>query len=244
MSAEPTAVRIAVIADTHYGSRDYGERRTCDADARLHEAVQRLNRLRPHLTAVLGDMLDDGNAPDAHERRARLRETLDGLRSPTIVLPGNHDGNADAFYVEFERPPAWVDINGVRFLPFVDRDEPDCNASREAADLARFQEARRDFAGPLVALQHVCLVPPALANVPYNYLNAESIIVAMVASGTVLSISGHHHPGAENVRLGSLTFVNAPGLCEPPYAFLVVTLDRGRVVSARHTLEGSAPGAP
>jgi histidinol phosphatase-like PHP family hydrolase/predicted phosphodiesterase len=218
---------IAVFTDIHYGAVvSLTQRRSDIADTLLLRAVQRMNRLvHPDVVVVLGDLVDDGSAPAAPERLARLRAILDKLASPYIVIPGNHDGDEGAFYQAFDRPDDMVDLCGVRFLAFVDREEPGYNASRSRLDIERFRRARADYDGPIVALQHVCLAPPATADIPYNYTNAEAIVAAMGAAGVVASISGHHHAGAAPVRNATTTFVNAPGLCESPFPYLLVTLD-------------------
>jgi histidinol phosphatase-like PHP family hydrolase/calcineurin-like phosphoesterase family protein len=232
------SVTIAVLTDLHYGDAGaIGQRRSEIADTLLERAVQRLNRLiRPDVTVVLGDVLDDGAAADATTRLALMRAILDKLASPVIVLPGNHDGDATGFYTAFDRPEEIVDLCGVRFLPFIDREAPGYNAVRSARDIARFQVARADHDGPIVALQHVCLAPPGRVELPYNYTNATEIVEAMERAGVTLSLSGHYHTGAEVVHEGPTTFVNAPSLCEKPFPFLLVTLSGERVSVAHHTL--------
>jgi len=230
---------IAVIADVHYGEDCPNSSRRCSiADILLERAVRRLNGLiRPDAVLVLGDLLDDGNAPGAEERLQTLRDILDKLDAPYLALPGNHDGDAEQFYRVFDRPAAVEDIGGVRFLAFVDKDEPGFNATRSAEDIERMRKARADHNGPIVALQHVCLFPPEQGRVaPYNYTNAADVITALKKAGVVLSVSGHHHHGTENTRDGGVTFVNAPGLCEAPFPFLTITMDADRVESERHEL--------
>lgn len=229
---------FAILTDLHYGTPSpIAKRRSDIADILLRRAVHRLNRLiKPDVTLVLGDLVDNGDAPSALEHLEHLNAILDKLDSPTIVIPGNHDGDVEAFYRVFERPKAIEEIAGVRFLPFIDREEPGYNASRSETDIARFREARSEYDGPIVALQHVCLSPPDRANVPYNYTNAQAIVDAMAEAGVALSISGHHHAGARPLQTEHTTFVTAPALCEAPFGFLVVTLDDDRVTTERHQL--------
>ena len=199
-------MRIAILTDLHYGERIAGHPQNDLADILLLRAVHRLNRLvQPDATVVLGDVLDRGDAADGAMRRASLRTIIEKLQSPWIIIPGNHDGSPERFYRDFPRPADIVDLKGVRFLPFVDQDEPEYNASRLPADIDRFAAARRDYSGPIVALQHVCLAPPDRVNSPYNYLNAADIISAMRRSGVALSLSGHHHPGSDSIEDGPLT---------------------------------------
>lgn len=231
-------VTIAVIADTHYGRDGASPSRRCDvADVLMRRAVYRLNRLvRPDITLVLGDVLDDGGSRDAEDRLLHMRSILDKLDAPYITIPGNHDGDVDAFYRVFTRPKDVEDIRGVRFVSFIDQEQPGYNARRSATDIARLREARDGFHGPIVALQHVCLFPPGRSEAPYNYTNAAEIITSMQQADVRLSVSGHYHKGAEDVRDARITFVNAPGLCESPFPFTVICLDQDTVHTQRHEL--------
>jgi len=234
----PTKVTIAVLTDVHHGPGSaISQRRSEIADILLLRAVHRLNRLvMPDATVVLGDLLDDGAAPDAQDRLVELRSILDKLSSPYVAIPGNHDGDPEDFYRVFDRPDEMVDHCGVRFLPFIDPEEPGFNASRSLRDIERFRRARSGHPGPIVALQHVCLVPRGQVDVPYNYTNAEGIIEAMNATGVALSISGHHHAGAPMVRDETTAYVTAPSLCESPFLVTTVTLEEDRVSTIRHQL--------
>ena len=234
--AEP--VTIAILADLHYGAgSSIPERRSSIGDILLKRAVSRLNRLiHPDITLVVGDLLDDGTRRGAPERLTHLRSILDELKTPYIAIPGNHDGDPEAFYRVFTSPRNVEDFCGARFLAFVDKEEPGFNARRSATDIARFRMARQGHRGPIVALQHVCLFPPEQCAAPYNYTNAAEIVAAMRDTGVVLSVSGHHHLGSEDTGEGSITFVNAPALCEAPFAFLVATVDGDSVRTQRHQL--------
>ena len=238
MTPTESPITIALLADLHYGARSpLPERRSDIADSLLERAVERLNgSVRPDVTLVLGDLLERGSAPGAPEHLSRLRSILDRLDGPYLAIPGNHDGDPEPFYRVFTRPTDIEDIAGVRYLAFLDPEEPGYNASRSPADIARFAAARQDYDGPIVALQHVCLFPPEFALAPYNYTNAPEIISAMQQARVALSVSGHYHPGAETVTEHNITFVTAPALCEEPFAFLVVTMSTGQVSTRRHEL--------
>lgn len=231
-------ITIAVIADVHYGtSSSIPIRRSEIADILLMRAVRRLNRLIcPDITLILGDILDDGKSCDAEKNLLYIRSILDKLDTPYIAIPGNHDSDAELFYQTFDRPKDVEDICGVRFLSFVDQEEPNFNARRNDKDLARLHMARNNYSGPIVALQHVCLFPPGQSTAPYNYTNATEIITAMKESDVLLSVSGHHHPGAENVRNDNTIFVNVSGLCEAPFPFTVIQMDHEQIQTQRHEL--------
>lgn len=235
---DPQRVKLAVIADIHYDAASPLPERRCEiADILLKRTVRRLNQLiRPDVTLVLGDLVDDGQSPEAEKRLRHLRTILDTLNAPYIAIPGNHDPAPEIFYRVFDRPDRYEDIAGVRLLSFCDQEMPRCNACRSNSDLARIRSARADYNGPLIALQHVCLFPPDQAVAPYNYTNANEIIRVLQEAGVALSISGHHHPGAADTQSGNVTFIHAPGLCQAPFPFLEITLDGDTIQTQEHQL--------
>lgn len=234
------AMRIAVLTDVHFSSAgplEAPDRRGEIADVLLLRAVHRLNRfVRPDVTVLLGDLVDRGDTAYAREDLERLRPIVELIDGPVINIPGNHDGDQAVFYSVFERPPDVVDIQGVRFVPFIDPEAPEYNALRLRRDLERMGAARSGFDGPVVALQHVPVFPPGAADCPYNYTNADAVLDAMRRHGYVLSLSGHYHAGFELLRTDGPSYVSAPTLCKPPFRFLVIDLGGRRVATAEHAL--------
>ena len=233
-------VTIAVISDLHFVEDEpeaCGTRRGHIADILFLRAVHRFNRMIcPDVVVLLGDVLNDGDAPSAPGPLGRMRDIADLVVSPVIAMPGNHDGNPDAFYSVFDRPEPSVDVEGVRFLPFVDPEEPGYNARRTRRDLERMTESRAGFDGPIVALQHVPIFPPGASDCPYNYTNADEVIAAMRDNGIGLAISGHYHAGIELIRDEGVSFLTAPAACEQPFRFLEVVLDGDDVHIRTHAL--------
>jgi len=231
-------MKIAALADFHYAmGTPPGARRSDLAPLLLRRAVARLNRfVKPDVTVLLGDLLDRGSEPDGSELRGQLAKIVATVESPTIVLPGNHDGDAEAFYRDFERPGPWTDVAGVRLVGFDDPEEPRCWARRTAADIERLRAARSGWDGDIVCLQHLPLHPPGSAACPYNLTNADAAIGAMCEVGARLSIGGHYHRGMDLVERDGCAFVGAPALCEAPFAFLVMEIDGDRITSERQEL--------
>ncbi len=232
-------MKIAILNDIHYGEAMEGSPRRCEiATILLKRAVRRLNELeQPDLTLVLGDLLNDGDQPDAIERLTLLRKILDKLKSPFIAIPGNHDGDVETFYRVFDRPKEIEEFGGVRFLPFLDEEQPHFCARRSRQDIDRIGLARSGFKGPIVSLQHTCFFPPDRAHAPHNLTNAPDVIRAMKAHGVALSVSGHHHRGIEDLRDDNILFVNAPAFCEFPFYYMMIELDpQGRAETQRRAL--------
>lgn len=83
---------IAQISDTHIklpGTLAYG---MVDTAAMLRRCVEELCVLapQPDLIVLTGDMVDSGQS----EEYAHMRSLLAPLRSPLVVIPGNHDDRA------------------------------------------------------------------------------------------------------------------------------------------------------
>lgn len=225
-------VTIAVITDLHAGNAVPGTPRRGDlAVILLKRTVQRLNRrVKPDITLILGDLLEDGTSPDAVDRLIEIRNILDALTSPYVILPGNHDCSQELFYAVFERPEDSVECKGARFIAFLDKEEPGYHASRSRKDLNRLHAARQDFNGPLISLQHVSLFPVDKSDAPYNYTNSEEVVTAMKSAGVTLSISGHYHAGIETLYDGRVTYIHAPAMCEAPFPYTIITLENDTVV--------------
>lgn len=233
-------MKFAILSDTHLiadRTASVGTRRAGFADILALRAVHRLNRfIKPDLVVVLGDVVNDGKDPAAADEMRRMKEVFDLLNCPLVCLPGNHDGAPDAFYRVFDRPPDFVDVGGVRFVPFVDPEEPGYNARREEDGGERLAAARSGWDGAMVALQHVPLFPPGELDCPYNYVNAEQVVADMRSHGVRLAISGHYHRGVDLHESGGLGFLVAPALCEAPFSYLVVEMDGDDVRVERQQL--------
>lgn len=204
----------------------------------LRRAVRRINRfIRPDFVAVLGDLVEEGRAPDAAERYAALRRILDALKAPWAALPGNHDADPDEFYRHWPRPPEILEIAGARLLPFWDAPAPDHQATRSERDLRRSATAGQGRPGAAIALQHVPLFPPGARPCPYNFTNAAAALAALERGGIGLTVAGHYHAGFGPIRSGSGWAVAAPALSVPPFRFLEVDYIAGRrPVAVEHAL--------
>lgn len=221
-----STITLAALTDIHAG--DDRPR----ALLLLREAVERINReIRPDVTVVLGDIIGDGEGPQALYLYQQVADILGGLASPLICIPGNHDSEARC-YQALPRPAATVEISGVRFLPFLDIQEPEFNARRTATDLQRITAARAGFSGPIVALQHVPLLPPEAGASPYRLLNAEEVMRDAVEGRLTLAISGHFHQGEPLIHCQGMAFLVVPTFCDPPFPFMAVTLNGDEIVTA------------
>lgn len=222
--------KIAVISDLHYSQQPLthipwrkGER----ANEFLLDTINRLNiSIKPDITVILGDMINDPNDEKAEELLKRLKTTIDQLDSVVIVLRGNHDPAQDVFSDIMGAPVDFIDIKGVRFIPFIDKDEPECNASRSKIDIERMRDLSINFSGTMVFLQHVPLFPQELAKGFYNYNNVDELLATMKSfPNATLTIAGHEHAGMDMVTSGKDHFIATPALCETPFQFMILEID-------------------
>jgi histidinol phosphatase-like PHP family hydrolase/calcineurin-like phosphoesterase family protein len=235
-------MKLAVITDLHFTRQEnlqLPERVGQFADIFLLKAVKRLNRyIKPDLVFIGGDLINDSNAVDAISLLEELKQIIELIECPVIVIPGNHDPVADQFYRIFERPTEAVDIAGVRFLTFIDEEQPGYNAVRSQQNLAKMRQLAGAFDGPVVSLQHVPLFQQGTAPSPYNYTNSDEIITAMRESGVTLSVSGHYHTGYDVVTVAGVQSVTAPACCEAPFQFMEIDIDNnGCATTTNHSLK-------
>lgn len=219
--------KIAVITDIHDAATcPLPERRGEFGQVFLLRTVHRLNRMiLPDAVVLLGDLINFPDGEDGKDRLRELRRIIDLIEAPTIVIPGNHDPDPDEFYTIFDRPDDVVDIGHVRFLPFVDPEQPGFNAIRKPEDMARMRKARVGHKGPVVTLQHVPVLPPGKTACRYGYTNIDEIIEVMDEQSITLAIGGHDHRGTPLVRHGRSAYFCAPALCEAPFVFTVIEID-------------------
>ena len=234
-------MKLAVITDLHFSRQDnvqLPDRVGHFADIFLLKAIQRLNRyIKPDLLFIGGDLINDANDDDAITMLEELKQLINLIECPVIIIPGNHDPAPDLFYQIFERPLAAVDINGVRFLPFIDEEQPGYNAIRSQSDLAKMRQLAQAFNGPVVSLQHVPLFKQGTTASPANYTNSAEIISIMRDNGITLAVSGHYHTGYDIIDYEGIQSVTVPACCEAPFCFMEIDIDHaGRAITTTHKL--------
>ena len=233
--------RIAVVSDIHFASSplpNAAARHGEYGDTLLLRAVHRFNRyIRPDAVLVAGDMINDPRDPEAPELLIRLRNILDKLQMPYRVIPGNHDPAHEIFYKAFPEHRDVLDVGIYRILPFTDPETPGNNACRQPEDFERMRQARENWDGELIALQHVPVGPPEDHNCWYNFINANDVLDAMQKYRFKACICGHEHAGMPAREINGTTFICTPGICEVPLSYLIVDIDDdGKIHVTRENL--------
>lgn len=233
--------KVVILTDLHFSksaNQAIPERKGEFADILLLRAVHRLNRyIKPDFVFIGGDMIDKPEAEDRLELLSELKKIIDLIEAPTIVVSGNHDPDRDVFESVMGKQPRFLDVNGIRFVPFFDPEEPGYNALRNDNELARMRKLGTEFDGPLVSLQHVPLFPTKTESCPYNYTNADEIVEIMRETNYVLALSGHYHKGFELFDYEGMNCITGRALCEKPFGYAVIEIDdQGKVICQQENL--------
>jgi 3',5'-cyclic AMP phosphodiesterase CpdA len=234
-------LKVAVFTDVHMDLTARGpanNRHYHLADPLLRRLVDSLNSsIKPDAAIFAGDLLNRGSAEDAASQYGRAWEILNLLDCLLISLPGNHDG-PEYSKIFGDDTVSIYDVKDTRFVLFRDPEIPGYNAERPEKFITYMKNAGNGHEGPLVSLQHVPVFPPAAADCPYHYTNAEKVIQVLREQGYCLALSGHYHEGFDFQDGNRIRYHAVPALCEPPFSFEVISFDGGRVSGIQqHVLE-------
>jgi predicted MPP superfamily phosphohydrolase len=228
---------VLVLTDLHYvNEADHVcpiEQRKCALGVTLVKRAFEWARDRGvdvELVVVLGDVVDSGEASGADSDLAAVVEAVRRPGIPVLAVPGNHDGSTARFCDAFECSPGIHEVGGYRFLLFADDVGLGDVTTRpmDGLDLPK-EAARVQPKMPLVALQHNPLHPAIESDYPFVLTNVAEVLSTYRDAGVILSLSGHYHPGQAHHRVGQVSYVTVPALCEEPFHFAHVRL-RGREV--------------
>ena len=235
----PSEFRLLVLADMHYVppeeyEGDVGTRRValgCELTKRALRGADAAGGF--DAVAIMGDCVNDGTLPHAGQALAEIAAVVDAAIAgrPLLVVPGNHDVDFDRLFNVFGVRPGPREIGGYRFVVFADAYQEGDVCTRSRQDLALIDELGAAGAGPLVVLQHNPMNPEIdSSGYPYMLTNRDQVMAACSRAEVLLSLSGHYHPGQEPSVADGVRYFTAPALCEPPYRYVLVTL-QGRSVS-------------
>ncbi len=182
--------------------------------------------------AIMGDIVNDGDSPDAAETIKAVAHMMRRAAGdvPLLVVPGNHDGNPDRLLAAFDATPGAHEIAGYQFFVFADRYTKNDTCTRSPADEQVFVEYARRTTAPLIVLQHNPMNPVIDDPYPYMLTNRRQVMTDYSSAGVLLSLSGHYHKGQPATTVDGVTYFTAPAVCEGSLPYALVTL-HGRDVS-------------
>lgn len=234
--------RLLAIGDVHYDprGRDTEQRKPTRGAKLLHSAISAgRDRFAPHAVALMGDLVEDGNDPQTAED---LRLLANSARSaagevPLLVVPGNHDVDAERLLSAFGARAGAFEIAGCRLFVFVDEWWPDDTGHRLERQQRRFMEWASASGGPLVALQHNPIHPPVENDYPYALSEHEQVSAEYSAVGATLSLSAHYHAGLPLTLLRRVGYFTCPALHKPPHPYAMITVCETSAGIALHRLD-------
>ncbi len=241
----PERFTVAQITDLHFGYSPDGE-------ASVERIVDEVNRLKPDLVVVTGDIAHGGQ-PDQYDRAQRV---LEKLTMPFVCIPGNHDRRGwGAYLARFGSPYRSVAFGRWTILGL------DCAHGRDEFTESQLLFIKRalDAADPrrVIALAHI-----PLAGKRSVAAHAAEVMGLFERRHVPLVLSGHLHYGADygagtsppsGTREGTQFVVTATAggwLVEGPSGlsdrrgFTLVTVADGRITSVEaHPFDPAAASA-
>ncbi|HMK54093.1 MAG TPA: metallophosphoesterase [Methanobacteriaceae archaeon] len=182
---------LAHISDLHVGSVDFREEL-------IIQAVDDINSSQPDATIVTGDITENGY----YQEFERAAGYLDLLKSPMLVVPGNHDARhvGDETFRELIKErygTLKVKKKGLKIIG-LDSSEPDLDygkvgRSQENWMIDELQKATEIGLYRIIALHHHIIPVPRTGRERNVLSDAGDILLSMVDNQANLVLSGHKH---------------------------------------------------
>lgn len=244
------ALDILVLADLHYAAAAHHncplpQRHAKLARILVRKALARLQQhgVTPGLIILLGDLVDNGEAPGAADDLVELAGELRRTGIPVLAVPGNHDGNPAALARIFDCPPGLHEIAGYGFMIFHDqRIQGDLFVRPDDLLHLPTRLAASNPARPLIALQHHPLHPAIETDYPYMLTNSSAVLSAYHHAQVLLSLSGHYHAGQKIHNHNGTYYQTVPALTESPFRFTHLRLHDRTVEACDISLKLDVPG--
>jgi 3',5'-cyclic AMP phosphodiesterase CpdA len=228
MEADMNHLNILALTDIHYiGVADHtskiAKRKTREALELLQKVFHSVDKNHIDLVIVLGDLVDNGNAPGAEEDLMTLYSEFTRFGKPVIVVPGNHDANPQTVFQIFNDYEGLHMADGYQFITFAEEYAEDDSTERNRKKMDQvFHGTDPDL--PVITLQHNPIYPHIVSSYPYNLKNADEVMGFYSSQEVVLSLSGHLHGGAGLNVKGNVGYFTCASLCEEPFCYTLITL--------------------
>jgi 3',5'-cyclic-AMP phosphodiesterase len=191
-------IRIAHLSDLHCGDPSF-------EPSLIRSAVDGINRLRPDVTVVAGDLTAAGYEWEYEEAAKWLAD----IESTKVIIPGNHDSR-NVGYIHFKhyfgqrfshvRVPI-EEERGERVLATgvtvvaADSSEPDLNDGQVGREHYRWIEEQFDQPDDLkiFALHHHLVSIPGTGRERNIITDAGDVLAVLTRTGVDIILSGHKH---------------------------------------------------
>lgn len=197
---------IAHISDLHVGALAFQEKL-------LYNAINEINDLKPDVTIVTGDITENGYYMEI-ERAAGY---LDEIKSPMLVVPGNHDARhvGDQFFGELIKnrfSTLKLEKKGLKIIG-LDSSEPDLDYGKVGRAQQKYLETelekcQKTNLHKIIALHHHIIPVPKTGRERNVLSDAGDILQSIIDGGANLVLSGHKHMPHVWI-MGDTTFATA-----------------------------------
>jgi hypothetical protein len=242
-------MRIGYLTDIHLchavpGSSPIAKRRSREMVQLVPRCLDRLRALDVDLVLCSGDLIDDPEHPFAAADLALVGNMFAQSGLPFVLIPGNHDPQPEVFYRILPRPERSRQADGCELVVFCDDacapgEQASTRSAGEMQALRNVCLADPPVEGIAVIAQHYVIHPDYSSGYPHNYCNDVAIQDVMAQSNrSILSISGHYHPGIALTEHRGVRYFAGRAFCEPPHSYYVIDVRDGTLVIHEAQLEG------
>ena len=182
---------IAQISDLHVGSLNFKEEL-------LVNAIDELNSLDPDVTIITGDITENGYYLEFQ----KAVPYLDEIKSPILVVPGNHDARhvGDECFEELIKNRYGIlkdKKHGLKVIG-LDSSEPDLDYGRVGRSQQNWMEkelikADEENLYKIIALHHHIIPVPKTGRERNVLSDAGDILQSLMSGRADLVLSGHKH---------------------------------------------------
>jgi 3',5'-cyclic AMP phosphodiesterase CpdA len=182
---------IAQISDLHIGSFNFREEL-------LVNAIDELNSMDPDVTIITGDITENGYYLEFQ----KAVPYLDEIKSPILVVPGNHDARhvGDECFEELIKNRYGIlkdKKHGLKVIG-LDSSEPDLDYGRVGRSQQNWMEmelvnADEENLYKIIALHHHIIPVPKTGRERNVLSDAGDILQSLMSGRADLVLSGHKH---------------------------------------------------
>jgi 3',5'-cyclic-AMP phosphodiesterase len=197
---------IAHISDLHVGALAFYE-------DLLNKVIDEVNTLNPDVTIITGDVTENGYYMEFE----KAAEYLDNIKTPLLVIPGNHDARhvGDQYFSEIIKKRCGtlnLKKKGIKVIG-LDSSEPDLDYGKIGRLQQKFMEsemenAQKDNLYKIIALHHHIIPVPKTGRERNVLSDAGDILQSIIVGGANLVLSGHKHMPHVWI-MGDTTFATA-----------------------------------
>lgn len=209
--ADAPAMRVVLLSDIHVAGPDM-------PPARLTRIVAQINRQRPDLILIAGDLVSDKRAATRIYSLAEATAPLAGLRARhgVVAVFGNHDhwrGTGEARRQLAAARITVLENSAVRRGPLTLLGADDIHTGN--ADIGRLERAAASLPGPVAVLSHspdiVPRLPDAFTLALAGHTHCGQIALPLMGRPVTMSRYGERY-ACGLIREGNRTIVVGAGL--------------------------------